>query len=61
MNGNDSGTDVAENVQGDQHEEVALRAYRLWQQRGSPVGSPEEDWFRAEQEISSEQAELKAA
>lgn len=31
--------------------EIALRAYLLWQDRGSPLGSPEEDWLRAEQEI----------
>jgi hypothetical protein len=36
------------------HEEISLRAYQLWQERGCPIGSPEEDWFRAEQEISSE-------
>jgi hypothetical protein len=24
-------------------------AYRLWQQRGSPIRSPEEDWFLAEE------------
>lgn len=36
--------------------ETALRAYRLWEQRGSPLGSPDEDWFRAEKEILSEKA-----
>ena len=40
-----------------QHDQIALRAYRLWEERGSPIGSPEEDWFRAEQEISSETAQ----
>lgn len=30
---------------------VAARAYELWRQRGSPEGSPEEDWFRAEGEL----------
>jgi hypothetical protein len=24
-------------------------AYRLWQERGRPLGSPEVDWFQAEQ------------
>jgi len=50
----------------DQHEKVALRAYFLWQERGSPIGSPEEDWLRAEQEFccagagrSLKQAQLK--
>jgi hypothetical protein len=38
------------------HEEIALRACRLWEERGCPIGSPEEDWFRADEEIRSEQA-----
>jgi hypothetical protein len=37
-------------------EEIAFRARRLWEQRGCPTGSAEEDWFRAEEEISGEQA-----
>jgi hypothetical protein len=31
--------------------DVALLAYQLWSDRGCPVGSPEEDWFRAEEEL----------
>jgi len=38
------------------HEEIALRAYRLWEARGCPIGSPEEDWLRAEEEIRGERA-----
>jgi hypothetical protein len=34
------------------HEEIARRAYELWEQRGRPNGSREEDWFRAESELS---------
>jgi Protein of unknown function (DUF2934) len=34
------------------HEEIAHRAYELWEQRGRPKGSREEDWFRAESELS---------
>jgi hypothetical protein len=30
---------------------VAARAYELWQERGCPNGSDQEDWFRAEQEL----------
>jgi hypothetical protein len=30
---------------------IAVRAYELWQERGSPDGSPEADWHRAEHEI----------
>ncbi len=32
-------------------EEIALLAYQLWQERGCPVGTPEEDWSRAETEL----------
>ena len=32
-------------------EEIAALAYSYWEQRGRPVGSPCEDWFRAEQEL----------
>lgn len=32
------------------HESIAALAYALWQERGCPDGSAEEDWFRAEQE-----------
>jgi hypothetical protein len=30
---------------------IAIRAYELWQQRGSPIGSPEIDWHQAENEL----------
>ena len=29
--------------------DVAALAYRLWQERGCPTGSPEEDWYKAEE------------
>ena len=38
------------------HEEIALRAHRLWEARGCPIASPEEDWLRAEEELRGEQA-----
>lgn len=28
-------------------QDIAALAYRFWQARGCPEGSPEEDWFRA--------------
>lgn len=34
-------------------EEIAVRAYVLWQQRGCPEGTPEEDWLKAEQQLIS--------
>jgi hypothetical protein len=33
------------------HEEIALRAYQIYQQRGCTPGDPMEDWLRAEQEL----------
>jgi len=35
------------------HDDIAARAYELWQARGSEEGSPEEDWFRAVKELRS--------
>ncbi len=29
-------------------EAIAKLAHRLWRERGRPEGSPEEDWYRAE-------------
>ena len=31
------------------HQEIERLAYWLWQERGMPMGSPDEDWFFAEQ------------
>ena len=33
------------------HEQIEKLAYSLWEQRGQPLGSPEVDWFLAEQEF----------
>jgi Protein of unknown function (DUF2934) len=33
------------------HEFVEELAYRLWAQRGRPLGSPDVDWFAAEQAV----------
>ncbi len=38
--------------------EVEKLAYRFWEERGHPFGSPEEDWFRAERELRREFYEL---
>jgi hypothetical protein len=35
----------------DRHEFIAKLAYTLWEQRGRPFGSPEVDWFAAEQAV----------
>ena len=33
-------------------DEIALKAYALWEDRGRPMGSPDEDWFRAKNELT---------
>lgn len=35
---------------------VAALAYELWQGRGCPTGSPEIDWFQAEELLSRQSA-----
>lgn len=40
---------------------IARLAYVYWLARGCPIGSPEEDWFRAEQDLSSEQTRTAAS
>jgi len=37
-------------------EQVAALAYQLWLERGCPVGSDQEDWFRAEAQLTVRQA-----
>lgn len=38
------------------HEQIAERAFQLWNARGCPDGSPLEDWLRAEEELAAEVA-----
>ena len=47
-----------ENVMNDEadHNQIERLAYELWQQRGSPLGSPEEDWFHAESQFRGERS-----
>ncbi len=33
------------------HHQIQCRAYELWEERGRPKGSPEEDWYVAEREL----------
>ena len=47
---------MTQETQNSQHKEIALRAHRLWEERGCPTGSSEGDWFRATEEIRGEQA-----
>jgi hypothetical protein len=34
---------------------IAQLAYSYWQSRGGPLGSPEEDWIRAERDIQEQE------
>jgi hypothetical protein len=34
------------------HEEIEFRAYQFWEERGQPWGTPDVDWFKAEEELS---------
>jgi len=38
---------------GPAHEEIAVLAYQLWEGRGRPEGTPEEDWLNAEKVLAT--------
>lgn len=38
------------------HDDIAALAYELWQARGCPDGSPDEDWFEAARQLRSRAA-----
>ena len=44
-----------------EREEILKLAYRFWEERGRPFGSPEEDWFRAEREFETQRFHLDEA
>ena len=39
------------------HRHIELLAYKLWVDRGAPFGTPDVDWFRAEDELKRTAAE----
>lgn len=41
-------------------DEIAARAHSCWHERGCPEGSPEEDWYRAEQELRREREQKRS-
>jgi hypothetical protein len=55
MAGSESPQDVTQDVISEpvNQAEISALAYELWIQRGCPLGSPEVDWFRAEEELKS--------
>jgi len=40
-------------------EDVAVHAHELWEARGCPDGSPDEDWFRATQQLQARKEAAK--
>src|SRR5579875_3345664 len=48
-------------VQEHSHREIESLAYRYWEERGRPFGSPEVDWFRAETDLHQEPVLVGAA
>ena len=42
------------------HKSIARLAYSHWEARGCPYGSPEEDWFRAEEELRKKKSGFDA-
>jgi len=36
-----------------EHSDIAALAHQLWKDRGCPEGSPQQDWFRAAEELRS--------
>ena len=49
---------IQEDQNGSLEEQIALRAYELWRQRGSGHGSDLADWLQAQREILEEHQEL---
>jgi hypothetical protein len=44
----------AEPAEASLREQIALLAFQLWQQRGCPEGSAEEDWYLAENALTGQ-------
>jgi len=51
--GQDANNTETESSERFEHEQIAVFAYALWEARGRPEGSPEIDWFQAEQELTA--------
>ena len=35
-------------------DDIAALAHQLWQERGAPEGTPEEDWYQAEAQLTEQ-------
>jgi hypothetical protein len=40
---------------------ITALAYQLWQERGCPIGSDQQDWFQAEQELKGLKGSIPTA
>jgi hypothetical protein len=47
-------------VDGEKHEQIAKRAYALWQAEGQPDGRHEEHWYCAAREIAAADSTISA-
>jgi DUF2934 family protein len=43
------------------HKSIEALAYELWRNRGCPLGSDQEDWFRAEEKLRKAKSVQRAA
>jgi hypothetical protein len=43
------------------HEEISLRAYQIYLERGCTPGNPMDDWTRAERELIAKKTQRRAA
>jgi len=39
-------------------EDIARRAYLIWEERGRPLGSAEVDWYEAERQLQTRNGEM---
>jgi len=46
-------------VVSDNTEKIAALAYRFWHERGSPIGSDQQDWFTAERELATSTSKIR--
>jgi hypothetical protein len=46
-------------MDGNEYEAIEKLAYRFWEERGRPLGSPEVDWQHAEEELETQRYPLR--
>lgn len=43
------------------HEDIAILAYALWEERGGGDGGADQDWFEAERQLRAPKSKAQAA